>query len=466
MVATEVAAAPTPSWHPSPAGAASSVCPETPAAARSPAALTGWARRQVGPGQWSPMAPSAKGTSGSGSRSFSVLQRTCSPALGAQHVRGAREPRALSGVSKPGARAVRCAFAAAVTRGWSRRARPTWRSPTGRATVLSHRVPPRVTGAQTFKTPGGWHSRARARAAAASPFGFLVHLPQGLSAAQQERSGTEDNGSVWGSRVRMRGAKLTGALLALAGLLHVALSLKIAAFNIRTFGETKMSNATLATYIVRILSRYDIAVIQEVRDSHLQAVGKLLDGLNQDAPDSFHYVASEPLGRGTYKERYVFVFRPERVSVRASYLYDDGCEPCGNDTFSREPAVVRFSSPRTRVTDFAIAPLHAAPMDAVPEIDALYDVYLDIRKKWGLENILFMGDFNAGCAYVSPAQWPSIRLRASPAFQWLIPDSADTTVTTTRCPYDRCAGRPLPSSGPPAREAAWGSRFWGQPLAG
>lgn len=43
-----------------------------------------------------------------------------------------------------------------------------------------------------------------------------------------------------------------GALLALAGLLHVALTLKIAAFNIRTFGETKMSNATLSNYIVQV----------------------------------------------------------------------------------------------------------------------------------------------------------------------------------------------------------------------
>lgn len=50
----------------------------------------------------------------------------------------------------------------------------------------------------------------------------------------------------------MRGARLMGALLALAGLLQVALSLKIAAFNIRTFGETKMSNATLSHYIVQV----------------------------------------------------------------------------------------------------------------------------------------------------------------------------------------------------------------------
>ena len=42
-----------------------------------------------------------------------------------------------------------------------------------------------------------------------------------------------------------------GALLALAGLLQGALTLRMAAFNIRTFGETKMSNATLSKYIVQ-----------------------------------------------------------------------------------------------------------------------------------------------------------------------------------------------------------------------
>nr|BAA11841.1 deoxyribonuclease I precursor [Homo sapiens] len=235
----------------------------------------------------------------------------------------------------------------------------------------------------------------------------------------------------------MRGMKLLGALLALAALLQGAVSLKIAAFNIQTFGETKMSNATLVSYIVQILSRYDIALVQEVRDSHLTAVGKLLDNLNQDAPDTYHYVVSEPLGRNSYKERYLFVYRPDQVSAVDSYYYDDGCEPCGNDTFNREPAIVRFFSRFTEVREFAIVPLHAAPGDAVAEIDALYDVYLDVQEKWGLEDVMLMGDFNAGCSYVRPSQWSSIRLWTSPTFQWLIPDSADTTATPTHCAYDR-----------------------------
>lgn len=228
-----------------------------------------------------------------------------------------------------------------------------------------------------------------------------------------------------------------GVLFALTGMLEVTLSLRIAAFNIRSFGETKMSNATLANYITQILSRYDIALVQEVRDSHLTAVGKLLDKLNEKDPNTYNYVVSPPLGRSTYKERYLFVFRPDQVSVLDSYLYDDGCEPCGNDTFSREPAIVKFFSPYTEVKEFAIAPLHAAPLEAVAEINSLYDVYLDIQKKWNLEEVMFMGDFNAGCSYVSNSQWSSIRLRTDPAFLWLIPDSADTTVTTTDCAYDR-----------------------------
>ncbi|XP_049758853.1 deoxyribonuclease-1 isoform X2 [Elephas maximus indicus] len=236
---------------------------------------------------------------------------------------------------------------------------------------------------------------------------------------------------------RMRASRLIETLLAVASVLQVALSLRIAAFNIQTFGETKMSNATLSHYIVQILSLYDIALVQEVRDSHLVAVGKLLDSLNQHATGTFHFVVSEPLGRNSYKERYLFLFRPDQVSVLDSYYYDDGCEPCGNDTFAREPAIVKFSSPFTQVSEFAIVPLHAAPLDAVAEIDALYDVYLDVQKKWDLEDIMLMGDFNAGCSYVSLSHWASIRLRMSPTFRWLILDTADTTVKSTHCPYDR-----------------------------
>ncbi|KFQ81369.1 Deoxyribonuclease-1, partial [Phaethon lepturus] len=132
----------------------------------------------------------------------------------------------------------------------------------------------------------------------------------------------------------------------------------------------------------QILSGYDITVVQEVRDSDLSAVNKLMDQLNRASSHPYSFLVSMPLGRNRYKEQYLFVYRSDVVSVVGSYYYDDGCEPCGNDTFSREPFIVRFSSPTTQVKDFVMVPLHAEPSSAPEEIDALYDVYTDVVNKW------------------------------------------------------------------------------------
>ncbi|XP_005244153.2 deoxyribonuclease-1-like [Falco peregrinus] len=235
----------------------------------------------------------------------------------------------------------------------------------------------------------------------------------------------------------MAASKLVLPLL-VAVLLHVATTLKIGAFNIKTFGDSKMSNQTIANIIVSILSEYDIIVVQELRDADLSSVKKLVDQLNSTSLHPYNFLASIPLGRTSYKEQYLYIYRSDMVSVLGSYYYDDGCEPCGTDTFSREPFIVKFSSPTTRVEEFVIVPLHATPSHAPEEIDALYEVYTDVVNKWATNNILLLGDFNADCSYVTSAEWPSIRLRSLDACEWLIPDSADTTVAdTTDCAYDR-----------------------------
>ncbi|KFP07917.1 Deoxyribonuclease-1, partial [Calypte anna] len=232
---------------------------------------------------------------------------------------------------------------------------------------------------------------------------------------------------------RMVTSRLVLSLLAAALLLRVGTTLRICAFNIQAFGDSKMSNQTIAGIIGSILSGYDISLVQEVRDADLSAVRKLMEQLNSASPHPYRFLSSIPLGRTTYKEQYVFIYRSDLVSVLGSYYYDDGCESCGNDTFSREPFIVKFSSPTTQVEELVLVPLHSEPSKAAEEIDALYDVYMDVTSKWATKraaplNILLLGDFNAGCSYVTAAQWPSIRLRSLPACRWLIPDSADTTV--------------------------------------
>uniref|UniRef100_A0A673IMP1 Deoxyribonuclease-1-like n=1 Tax=Sinocyclocheilus rhinocerous TaxID=307959 RepID=A0A673IMP1_9TELE len=126
---------------------------------------------------------------------------------------------------------------------------------------------------------------------------------------------------------------------------HLGSSFLIGAFNIKSFGDSKASNATLLDIITKVIHRYDIVLIQEVRDSDLSATKKLMQSVNGgSSPYEYQYIVSEPLGRNTYKERYLFIYRRQTVAVANSFQYDDGCESCGTDTFNREPFVVMFSS--------------------------------------------------------------------------------------------------------------------------
>ncbi|KAF7643478.1 hypothetical protein LDENG_00237800, partial [Lucifuga dentata] len=214
-------------------------------------------------------------------------------------------------------------------------------------------------------------------------------------------------------------------------------SLLLGAFNIKSFGDKKASNSTLMDIISTIVHRYDIILIQEVRDSDLSATKKLMQRVNEGFPQvTYRHVVSEPLGRSSYKERYLFLYREQTVSVVKNYTYDDGCEPCGTDTFNREPFVVMFSSRHSAVKNFVLIPQHTSPDSAVEEVDALYDVVADVQNRWKTNDIVLLGDFNTGCRYVMGSDWEKIRLFTDKSFHWLITDEADTTVSHTNCPYD------------------------------
>uniref|UniRef100_A0A673ZD94 Deoxyribonuclease I n=1 Tax=Salmo trutta TaxID=8032 RepID=A0A673ZD94_SALTR len=227
-------------------------------------------------------------------------------------------------------------------------------------------------------------------------------------------------------------------MLFLLTLVQLGGCLLLGAFNIKTFGDKKSSNSTLMEIITQIVHRYDIVLIQEVRDTDLSATNKLMQHVNKGlSPYRYRHIVSEELGRSTYTERYLYLYREETVSVAKNYTYDDGCEPCGTDTFIREPFIVMFSSNYTAVRNFVLIPQHTSPDSAVKEVDALYDVATDVRARWNTNDIVLLGDFNAGCRYVSGSDWQQIRLFTDDRYHWLIPDHADTTVSNTDCPYDR-----------------------------
>ncbi|XP_067403045.1 deoxyribonuclease-1-like 1 isoform X3 [Emydura macquarii macquarii] len=213
---------------------------------------------------------------------------------------------------------------------------------------------------------------------------------------------------------------------------------RICAFNLQRFASPKAAKAGVMDTLVKIISRCDIVVLQEVMDAKGQAVPALISALHRSVgPDSYTSLISPLLGHGNYQERYVFMYRSGHTRLLDSYLYSDE-HPDRPDIFAREPFVARFSLPSKDLPDLVLVPQHTVPKKAEAEINALYDVFLDIRARWGTEDIMFLGDFNADCGYVAKKRWGQIRLRQEPGFHWLIGDAADTTVrNNTHCAYDR-----------------------------
>uniref|UniRef100_A0A8C1J5M4 Deoxyribonuclease n=1 Tax=Cyprinus carpio TaxID=7962 RepID=A0A8C1J5M4_CYPCA len=212
-----------------------------------------------------------------------------------------------------------------------------------------------------------------------------------------------------------------------------AAALKICSFNIKSFGESKISKPRCS------ISRCDLMLVLEIKDAKGRAFDQLMTHLNSRSrtrANEFSSVISERLGRKSYKEQYAFIYR-YMLSVKSVYQYPDA-QTGDEDAFAREPFVVWFSSPKTEVRDFVIIPIHTAPEAAVKELDELFDVYLNVSQLWPSDNFIIMGDFNAACGYVPKRQWVNIRLRSETEFVWLTGDKLDTSVkTSTTCAYDR-----------------------------
>ncbi|XP_059897307.1 deoxyribonuclease gamma-like isoform X3 [Gadus macrocephalus] len=206
-------------------------------------------------------------------------------------------------------------------------------------------------------------------------------------------------------------AAMRSFLLLLWGLwgLVGASDFRICAFNVQVFGESKSKNVEVMKTLVKIIARCDVCVLQEVRDSKNKAVPKLMAELNRTAT----------------------------AEVVGQYQYPDNL-PGSPDAFAREPFVVRFSAPSTAIKSFVLIPVHTSPENATIEIDALYDVFTAVRRKWSNENVMLLGDFNADCSYLPKKNRKNVRLLTDRRFLWLIGDDRDTTVReSTDCAYDR-----------------------------
>ena len=184
--------------------------------------------------------------------------------------------------------------------------------------------------------------------------------------------------------------------------------LALASFNIQHLGWDNDKDYEALAVIGR---QFDFIAVQEVMKSH--GVERKVHALEVQTEESWSAIYSHPIGRGSYREKYAFVWRDSAVEyVDGAVVYIDE-----RDSFAREPFSARFRSRHTGV-EFAAATVHVLFGDSVsdrtPEIrylarywDWLASVYEDTSR------ILF-GDFNLNPGHEA---WEPIKARAEKLIQ-------------------------------------------------
>lgn len=203
--------------------------------------------------------------------------------------------------------------------------------------------------------------------------------------------------------------------------------IKIAAFNIQIFGQSKRSKPEVMKVLVDVAREFDVMLVQEIRDSSGETAPAYLEHINgEDA--SYAYIESERLGRTTSKESYAYYWNTETVEYLegTAYVYNDT-----GDVFEREPYVASFSSGGF---DFTLVGIHVKPDDAENEIGNLTAVVASVLASDPSEgDVIVMGDFNADGGYFDE-DGPSPLI--GEGYHWIVENSYDT-MTKTDWTYDR-----------------------------
>jgi endonuclease/exonuclease/phosphatase family metal-dependent hydrolase len=153
----------------------------------------------------------------------------------------------------------------------------------------------------------------------------------------------------------------------------------------------RMSMATTDLDAVSdVLKSFDLVALQEVMEEEVATV--LLQNLQEKTFQNWGYLVSHAIGRGSYKERYVFLWKRsevEYVDSAVTYIDDE-------DRFAREPVSARFQTKDGET--FILGNVHILygenEQDRTPEIKALRSYWDWLGKTFPDEQYFVAGDFN------------------------------------------------------------------------
>jgi len=194
--------------------------------------------------------------------------------------------------------------------------------------------------------------------------------------------------------------------------LKPASSFTIANWNLQIFGQSKASEPEVMDFYDAKMSDYDIIFIQEIRDASGTAFPTLCQRM-----EGYECAVSQRDGRSSSKEQIGVIYKENYELIELVDLADP------DDVWERSPTMVKFN---VEGYEFTAYNAHLKPDDVDAELNAMEEAIINEG------NVIVLGDLNADCDYYNP-----LLDGAFDSWNWLIANSADTTVSQTDCAYDR-----------------------------
>jgi deoxyribonuclease-1-like protein len=171
-------------------------------------------------------------------------------------------------------------------------------------------------------------------------------------------------------------------------------TVRIASFNIQVFGTSKEKKPHVMDVLTKVVRKFDVIAIQELRSKDENVVPRFVDMINAEGRH-YDYVVGPRLGRSSSKEQYIYIFDSETIEIdrQALYTVDDP-----DDRLHREPLVGWFrvrGPPAEQAFTFSLINIHTDPDETKTELNALDDAFRAVRDDSRREDdVILLGDLN------------------------------------------------------------------------
>jgi len=196
----------------------------------------------------------------------------------------------------------------------------------------------------------------------------------------------------------------------------------VCSFNIQVFGESKLAKPQVVEILARVVRKFDIVAIQEVRAKSDDIIPRFVQAVNADGSRYAHVIGPRE-GRTVSKEQYAFVYDTTRIELDPT---SPAVFPDPSDRLHRPPMCARFRTriqPAEAAFTFWLVNTHTDPDEVPQELDALTDVFQAMqRARPDEDDVIMLGDLNAG-----PPQFTAFK--RIPNIGWAV---AGTTTNTRR----------------------------------